>query len=388
MKKINLLIPIAGKGSRFLDQGYVLPKQLLFAGKKQCMDWSLGSFNLDDFNLIFIIRDEHIYNFSYDKILKSKYGPEVTVVSLKEITRGSVESCLAAESWIDNDIPLTIFTMDVMFNPVVSKLTFDNQSDGALLTFKSNSPAYSYAQIEGELVTKTAEKEVISNNAIVGVYHFNKGSDFVRYAKIMIEMNLVTKGEFYLAPLYNLMIKDKKRIKVSTIEEMHLFGTPEELSFFENYSLRSRSFEPIGLCSDHSGFRLKEEVKSHLQKRGVEVIDFGTFNDSDCDYNDYIHLACNAFNEKKINKIFGFCRSGQGVNICASGYENIIPALIYNNESAKLALEHNAANFFSFPSSIWTSQSIIQTLDDIQNTFFLGSRHQTRIMKSINLKSK
>ena len=283
MAKINLLIPIAGKGSRFLEQGYVLPKQLLFAGKKQCIEWSLGSFKLEDFNLIFIIRDEHIYNFSYDKILRSKYGPNIEVISLKVITRGSVESCLSAKDLINNDTPLIIFTMDVMFSPQITSSTFNNKLDGGLLVFRSNSPAYSYAQIEDGLVSKTAEKEVISNNAIVGVYHFGKGADFVKYAEKMIALEFLTKGEFYLAPLYNLMIEDNKRVQVSEIEEMHLFGTPEELSFFENYSLRSKLFEPIGMCSDHSGFLLKEKVKEYLQSHSIEVIDFGTFNNSDCD---------------------------------------------------------------------------------------------------------
>ena len=158
MKKNNLLIPIAGKGSRFLQQGFTIPKQLLFAKDKQCIDWSLESFSLQEFNLIFIIRDEHIYNFSYDEILKRKFGDDIKIISLKNLTRGSVESCLAAKQYFDNDMPLTIFTMDVSFFPKFNIKIFDKKKDGGLLLFKSNSDAYSYAQIDQENnVIKTAE---------------------------------------------------------------------------------------------------------------------------------------------------------------------------------------------------------------------------------------
>ena len=181
--KHNLLIPIAGKGSRFVEQGYTIPKQLITAQNKQCLDWSLESFKIEDFNLIFIIREEHKVNYSLDKVLISKYGPETKVVVLDSMTRGSVESCLYAEEYIDNNNPLTIFTMDVAFLPVVTAKDLMTDHDGMLLTFKSNSPNYSYAQYDEKFrVTRTAEKEVISDRALVGVYHFKTGSSFVKNA--------------------------------------------------------------------------------------------------------------------------------------------------------------------------------------------------------------
>ena len=88
-----------------------------------------------------------------------------------------------------------------------------------MLTFKSNNPAYSYAEIDSQNnVLKTAEKEVISQNAAVGVYGYKKGSDFVKYAEKMIKENLRTKNEFYVCPLYNLMIKDGMKITTRKVE--------------------------------------------------------------------------------------------------------------------------------------------------------------------------
>ena len=386
--KHNLLIPIAGKGSRFVEQGYTIPKQLITAQNKQCLDWSLESFKIEDFNLIFIIREEHKVNYSLDKVLISKYGPETKVVVLDSMTRGSVESCLYAEEYIDNNNPLTIFTMDVAFLPVVTAKDLMTDHDGMLLTFKSNSPNYSYAQYDEKFrVTRTAEKEVISDRALVGVYHFKTGSSFVKNAHILIDKDIKSKNEFYIAPMYNLLIESGMDIAMKDVNEMHLFGTPEELDFFENINLRSKNRGPVGLCSDHSGFLLKESTKIILEKFGIQYTDYGSFHDKDCDYNDFVKLAISAFADNKINKIFSFCRTGQGVNMCGSKYKNILSALIYDLNSAKHAVEHNAANYFSFPQNIWTEETLEEAIELIFKSSFSGARHQGRIMKILKTQS-
>ena len=386
--KPNLLIPIAGKGSRFIDQGFTIPKQLITADNKQCLEWSLESFKTEDFNLIFIIRNEHKINYALDEILKSKYGSGTSVITINEMTRGSVESCLFAEELIDNDTPLTIFTMDVMFSPILSARDLQTDKDAMLLAFKSNSPNYSYAQCDDECkVIRTAEKEVISDRALVGVYHFKSGSTFVRNAKLMIEKNITSKNEFYIAPLYNLLIKEGLEVGIKDVSEMHLFGTPEELNFFEGFNLRSRRNGPVGLCSDHSGFGLKETAKLILNELSIEYVDYGTFIDKDCDYNDFVKLAVQSFNENKIHKIFSFCRTGQGVTMCGSKYKNILSALIYDLNSAKYAVEHNAANYFSFPQKVWDKDSLSQAIEAIFKSSFSGARHQGRIMKILESQS-
>ena len=386
--KPNLLIPIAGKGSRFIEQGFTIPKQLITADDKQCLEWSLDSFNIDDYNLIFIIRNEHKINYSLDEILMNKYGENTKVITIDTITRGSVESCLFAKDLIDNDIPLTIFTMDVMFLPILSAKDLQTNKDGMLLTFKSNSPNYSYAQCDDKFnVIRTAEKEVISDRALVGVYHFRAGSLFVKHANIMLEKEIKSKNEFYIAPLYNLLIDEGLKIGIKDVDEMHLFGTPVELEFFEKINLRSRYKGPVGLCSDHSGFLLKEASKLVLDKLDINYIDYGSFHDKDCDYNDFVKLAIQAFSERKINKIFSFCRTGQGVNMCGSKYKDILSALIYDTNSARYAVEHNAANYFAFPQNIWDKDTIADAIETIFSSSFSGARHQGRLMKILESQS-
>ena len=82
MKKYNLLLPIAGKAQRFIDAGYTMPKPLILARNKHVIDWALESMDTSDCNLIFLVRVDHIYNFSIDKILKQKFGDDITICLL------------------------------------------------------------------------------------------------------------------------------------------------------------------------------------------------------------------------------------------------------------------------------------------------------------------
>ena len=117
MKKFNLLVPMAGRGQRFINEGYKVPKQLLHVKDKQLIDISLASVDLSECNLIFVVRDDQISNYQIDKILKNKYGSDVNIVVTDGLTDGSVCSCLLAEEFIDNELPLFIHTLDIEFEP-------------------------------------------------------------------------------------------------------------------------------------------------------------------------------------------------------------------------------------------------------------------------------
>jgi len=237
--KTNILIPIAGKGQRFVDEGYVMPKQLIMVGDTQMIDRSLSSIkNKEDCNLIFCVRRDHINNFSLDNILKKRYGDDIKIIIIDKLTRGSVETCLYAKKYINNNDPLVIYTLDVYFEPYFDPLKIDNSIDGSILTFKSNNNNYSYAKINKEgYVSATAEKEVISENAAVGVYTFSKGSNFVNYAEQMIDKNIRVNNEFYVCPVFNQAIEDKKNIRTFNIDKMWGLGTPEDLKYYlENYN--------------------------------------------------------------------------------------------------------------------------------------------------------
>jgi RpiB/LacA/LacB family sugar-phosphate isomerase len=380
--KPNVLVPMAGLGSRFQKEGFTVPKQLINVKDKQLIDISLACIDTTDCNLIFIIRDEHVYNFRMDEILRQKFGDDIKIVVLDHLTRGSVESCLYAKEYIDNDAPLVIHTLDIQFAPVYDPKTLIGlDADGVLLTFKSNSANYSYAKSVDGAVVQTAEKKAISSDACVGIYGFKRGSDFVSHAEKMLALNIRTNNEFYIAPLYNLLIESGLKIVTQDVEKMHVFGTPEEYHFYKKNVIKKFGEKPLALCSDHSGFEAKEQFKQVLKAMKIKYIDFGTTVNKDCNYKDFISQAVKSIEDGDCDYAFGFCRTGQGVNICANKFKGIRSALIYDDNSMEMAIRHNCANFFAIPSRTLNWDKIHEYIRlGFQHTFD-GGRHQVRIQE-------
>lgn len=381
-KKYNLLVTMAGRGQRFVDAGYKVPKQFIYVERKQLMEISLDCFNMDECNLIFVVRDDQISNHNVDQILKSKYGEDIEIVVTDGLTEGSVCSCLLAEQYIDNDLPLFIHTLDIEFAPKVEPSEIaQGDSDGLLLTFKSNSANYSYVQVDDAgMIEKTAEKKVISDKACVGIYYFRNGSVFCKYAREMIKQDLRTNNEFYITPLYNLLIRDGLKITNREVQKMHIFGTPKEFEFYKDNVIKQMGDKPIALCSDHSGHAAKELFKAALYQNNIDFIDYGTTLKNDCDYKYFIEQAVTAKRDGVCDFIFGFCRTGQGVNMCANKFKGIRSALIYDQYSAEMAIRHNCANFFSFPERLYQRiQDAERVVDILLHNSFDGGRHQVRI---------
>ena len=383
-KKYNVLLPIAGKAQRFINEGYTMPKPLIMAKNKQIIDWAMESLDTSECNLIFAVRLDHINNFAIDNILRHKFGEDITIVVIDRVTDGSVSTCLLAKEHINNDLPLLIYTPDVYFQNTFSPSAIPEESDGFLLTFKANSPAHSYVELDSNgNALRTAEKEVISQNAAVGVYYYKKGSTFVQYAEEMIEQNIRTKGEFYICPMYNLMIRDNLRVNIHQVEKMHVLGTPAELEFFVDHVVAQFGEKPIALCCDHSGFVSKESTKVLLEAAGIEYIDFGTQINKSCDYNDYVTQAHAALRDKTCDFAIGFCRTGQGVNILANHLPGLRAALVFDEYTAEYAIRHNCANFFTIPEKYVTTEVLAKMIKIWSETTFDGGRHMTRMKKTI-----
>ena len=383
-KKYNLLLPIAGKAQRFIDQGYTMPKPLIMVKDKHVIDMAVSSIDITDCNLIFAVRLDHINNFSIDTILKQKFGEDIKIVIIDKVTDGSISTCLLAEDLINNDTPLIIYTPDVYFQNQFDPNSIDAELDGFILTFKANSPAHSYVSLdENNLALRTAEKEVISSNAAVGVYYYKTGKMFVDYAKEMISKNIRTNGEFYICPMYNLLIRDNKKVSISAVEKMHVLGTPPELEFFVNHVIPKFGDKPIALASDHSGYEIKESAKKVLYNNNVPYIDFGTYTNKNCDYNEYIQAAIRSLQNDDCDFGIGFCRTGQGVNILANSIDEIRCALVRDDYTAEYAISHNCANFFAVPSKYVTEDALDSMVKIWKTTTFDGGRHMTRMKKTI-----
>ena len=226
--KTNLLLPIAGNGQRFIDAGYSVPKPLIEINGKTILDRSLESVKIDNCNLIFIIREDHCKEHNLNLVLRSKYK-DCKIVIIPGLTDGALSTCLLAKEHIDNDEPLIIFTPDCYFEPQIDPEKIDEELDGMVCVFESDSPAHSYVLLDKQYVSDIAEKEVISNLAIGGLYYWKKGSNFVKYGSEMIERNERVKGEFYIAPVFNKFIEKGRHVGIDRNTRHDIMGTPEDL---------------------------------------------------------------------------------------------------------------------------------------------------------------
>lgn len=384
---INIVIPIAGKAQRFIDKGFSAPKPLIMVRDKHMIDWAMDAINYDGCRLIFLVRSDHVNSYAIDKILRNKFETDTTkveIVVVNKITQGTLCTCLLAHDLINNDDPLFIYTPDVYFEPKFDPIKITSYSDdGYLLCFKANSPAHSYVAVDESWgVAKTAEKEVISNNAAVGVYYFKRGRIFVKYAEEMVRKDLTVNSEFYVCPIYNLMIRDGYKIGLNLINKMHVLGTPDDLNFFTNRTLKRFGVKPIALCSDHSGFKLKEMVKDHMAKLNIPYIDFGTYVEFDCDHSDFLYPATLHIKNGICDFGMGFCRTGQGFNSAANNIKHITSALVFDPYTAEYAIRHNCANFFCLPEKYMDDKKVNDILAALSMATFDGGRHMNRIIKN------
>ncbi len=233
-KKLNVLIPMAGAGSRFAQAGYTFPKPLIEVRGKPMIQVVVENLNIEA-NYIFLVQSEHYktYNLKY---LLNLIAPGCKIVQVDGLTEGAACTTLLAKEFIDNDAPLVMANSDqfVEWNSNECMYAFSADSiDGGILTFKATHPKWSYAKLdENGFVSEVAEKKVISDEATVGIYYWRHGSDYVKYAEQMISKNIRTNGEFYTCPVFNEAVGDGKKVRVKNIEKMWGIGTPEDLNYF------------------------------------------------------------------------------------------------------------------------------------------------------------
>jgi beta-phosphoglucomutase-like phosphatase (HAD superfamily)/dTDP-glucose pyrophosphorylase len=233
--KLNVLIPMAGAGSRFAQQGYTFPKPLIEVHGKPMIQVIVENLNIEA-NYHFIVQKEHYdkYNLKY---LLNLIAPGCTITQVDGLTSGAAVTTLLAREYIDNDQPLLIANSDqfLEWNSNEIMYAFNADSiDAGILTFKATHPKWSYAKLDDNgFVSEVAEKKVISDNATVGVYFWKRGSDYVKYAERMMknEANRVN-GEWYVCPVFNEAIQDGKKVRVKHILKMWGIGTPEDLNTF------------------------------------------------------------------------------------------------------------------------------------------------------------
>ena len=233
-EKLNVLIPMAGAGSRFEQAGYTFPKPLIEVNGKPMIQVVVENLNLDA-NYIYVVQKSHREKYNLDTLL-NLLTPGCKIVETNGLTEGAACTALLAKDYIDNDNPLFFANSDQFVewdsNEFMYKMQ-ETDADGGIVSFTATHPKWSFAKIdENGLVTEVAEKNPISDIATVGYYFWKYGSDFVKYSEQMIEKNIRVNNEFYVCPVFNQAIEDCKEIRTFNTNGMWGLGTPEDLNEF------------------------------------------------------------------------------------------------------------------------------------------------------------
>ncbi len=239
---LNIVLPIAGRGSRFAAVGVTLPKPLIPIHGMPMIEWVTANVRPSrPHRFIYLCLQEHLDTTVLRAELE-RICPGCVIVPVREVTQGAACTVLLAREFIDSDEPLMLANSDQYVDiDIDAYLAVQDASDadGLIMTFRADHPKWSYVGFDADgRVDRVIEKEVISHEATVGIYNFARGRDFVRAADRMIADDLRVNGEFYVAPTYNALIDEGAHIKVYNVGSegagMYGLGIPDDLALFVN----------------------------------------------------------------------------------------------------------------------------------------------------------
>lgn len=238
---LNIVVPMAGAGSRFSNAGYSDPKPLIPVLGEPMIKRVIDNLRPTlSHRFIFICQEDHDKNYNLKEKLK-EWSPGCEVILINGITEGAACTVLKARQFINNDHPLMIANSDQFIScnidQYLAAIAPERKLDGLIMTMFSSDPKWSYVLFDNQgKVVKVVEKEVVSDEATVGIYNFSKGRYFVESADRMISENIRSKGEFYVAPCYDYLAERGAEIDVFNIgsegKGMYGLGTPADLEYF------------------------------------------------------------------------------------------------------------------------------------------------------------
>jgi dTDP-glucose pyrophosphorylase len=230
---------MAGRGSRFADQGVNIPKPLIPVHGRPMVAWALDSLQEVAFSqLVFVVLQEHETAFGVTTLLRGLAGPEAQVVVIPAVTEGQLCTVLAAKEMIDTDEDILVASADTYIRSSLHRDIARRESFCRGLISVANLPGdrWSFARAdESGRVLEVAEKVRISDHASTGLYYFANGREFVSTAGTMIANHEKTRGEYYVIPVYQKYILRGWRVGLSIAEEMWDMGTPESLESFKSF---------------------------------------------------------------------------------------------------------------------------------------------------------
>ena len=237
---LNIVLPIAGRGSRFVAAGYELPKPLIPVHGVPMIELVVENVRpAVPHRFIFLALEEHLQQLGLRAALE-RAAPGCGIVPVAQVTEGAACTVLLARHLIDSDEPLMLANSDQWVDVQIDEYLTSMETpyaDGLIMTMEAHDPKWSFVGLDAaRWVTRVVEKEVISAEATVGIYNFRRGRDFVSAADQMIAQNLRVNGEFYVAPVYNELIARGARIAIHNVGRdgagMYGLGTPADLERF------------------------------------------------------------------------------------------------------------------------------------------------------------
>lgn len=242
---LNIVIPMAGAGSRFVKAGYTDPKPLILVHGVPMIKVVIDNLRpVESHRFIFICQRAHVIDYGLTEKLTA-WAPGCSIIQLDGVTEGAACTVLAAKHMINNEDALMIANsdqyVDVSIDAYLNQMPIHNLG-GLIMTMTAHDPKWSFVGLNTSgLVTEVVEKEVISDEATVGIYNFQHGRNFVQAAEAMIAKNLRVNGEFYVAPTYNQLIAQGYRFGIYNIGSdgsgMYGLGTPTDLDNFLDINL-------------------------------------------------------------------------------------------------------------------------------------------------------
>jgi dTDP-glucose pyrophosphorylase len=228
-KNITYIICAAGAGSRLKDISAFVPKPLLLLNNKTLLERSLESLTVQKGDQVIVVHRFDALNEDFQKALSQKLGYHITFLKILELTSGQAETAALTKNLIVHD-QIAIFNSDTFFKSRnLLKAMSDERFDGVIPCSKQNGSAWSFCLTEGEgpfyKTLVVAEKNRISDWCSAGLYYFRNKEDFFN----LVESEKPKEVEFYIAPLYNKLIKLKKNIITVDCEEFKPMGTLDQI---------------------------------------------------------------------------------------------------------------------------------------------------------------
>lgn len=239
MKPLQILMPMGGLGQRFRDAGINTPKPLIDVLGTPMFKKALASYDSypGEKIHIFVIRKDTDDEYRLGEQIRELL-PNAKIKVLDHNTRGAVETCMVADEFINPELPLVIMDCDIAFDAgnyfeLIQQSISGSSYDGLLLSFNSDQPRYSYAEIDdNNIVVRTAEKIVISTNALMGAYFFTKAASFLEASRQLMSYEISDlMKEYYVSLIFNVLIEEGKKIGLAK-GTFYCFGTPEELESY------------------------------------------------------------------------------------------------------------------------------------------------------------